>query len=121
MKKVFSALVLLFVLTTSAYAEHEKNTYNSQKPVTCMSPQEMLAIVSKRFKEVPYMQGDGLAAATDGFQFINTQVIVSINPETKTFSVVELINPELACVIAGGENIRIVVNPSEKTKVSVEK
>ena len=121
MKKVFSALVLLFVLTTSAYAEHEKNTYNSQKPVTCMSPQEMLAIVSKRFKEVPYMHGDGLAAATDGFQFINTQVVISINPETKTFSVVELINPELACVIAGGENIRIVVNPSEKTKVSVEK
>ena len=66
------------------------------------------------------MQGDGLAAATDGVQFINTQVIVSINPETKTFSVVEVLSPELACVIAGGENIRIVVNPSEKTKVSSE-
>ena len=51
MKKVFSALVLSLVLTTSAYAEHEKNTYNSQKPVTCMSPQQMLAIVDKQFKE----------------------------------------------------------------------
>ena len=121
MKKVFSALILSFVLTTSAYAEHEKNTYNSQKPVTCMTPQQMLAIVDKQFNEVPYIQGDGLAAATDGVQFINTQVIVSINPETRTFSVVELINPQLACVIAGGENVRIVVKPSEKTKVTLEK
>ena len=121
MKKVFSALVLLFVLTTNAYAEHEKNTYNSQKPVTCMTPQQMLAIVDKQFNEAPYIQGDGLAAATDGVQFINTQVIVSINPETRTFSVVELINPQLACVIAGGENVRIVIEPTEKTKVSLEK
>ena len=121
MKKVFSALVLSLVLTTSAYAEHEKNTYNSQKPVTCMSPQQMLAIVDKQFKEVPYIQGDGLAAATDGVQFIKTQVIVSINPETRTFSVVELNNPTLACVIAGGENVRIVIKPTEKTKVSLEK
>ena len=85
-----------------------------------MAPQQVLAVVSGKFNEVPYMQGDGLAAATDGVQFINTQVIVSINPETKTFSVVELLSPELACVIAGGENIRVVVNPSEKTKVSSE-
>tara|TARA_B100000900_G_C20095757_1_gene519909 strand:- start:80 stop:445 length:366 start_codon:yes stop_codon:yes gene_type:complete len=121
MKKLFSLLVLSFVLTTNAYAEHEKNTYNSQKPVTCMSPKQMLEIVSGKFNELPYIQGDGLAAATDGVQFIKTQVIVSINPETMTFSVVELINPELACVIAGGENVRIVVKPSEKTKVSWEK
>ena len=121
MKKIFSLLVLSFVLTTNAYAEHEKNTYNSQKPVTCMAPQQMLKIVSGKFNELPYIQGDGLAAATDGIQFINTQVIVSINPETRTFSVVEIINPQLACVIAGGENVRIVIKPSEKTKVSLEK
>ena len=121
MKKVFSALVLLLAFTTSAYAEHEKNTYNSQKPVTCLTPQQMLAIIDTQFKEVPYIQGDGLAAATDGVQFINTQVIVSINPETKTFSVVELISPTLACVIAGGQNVRIISNTSEKTKVSWEK
>ena len=122
MKKVFSTLGLLFVLTTSAYAEHEKNTYNSQKPVTCMTPQQMLAIVDKQFNEVPYIQGDGLAeSATDGKQFINTQVIVSINPKTRTFTVVEIINPQLACVIAGGENVRIVLKPSEKTKVLWEK
>lgn len=121
MKKVLSTLGLMFALTTSAYAEHEKNTYNSQKPVTCMTPQQMLAIVDKQFKEMPYIQGDGLAAATDGKQFINTQVIVSINPETRTFTVVEIINPQLACVIAGGENVRLVIKPSEKTKVLWEK
>ena len=120
MKKVLSSIILSLVLTTSAYAEHEKNTYNSQKPVTCMTPKEMIQIVDGKFNEIPYIQGDGLAAAIDGNQFIKTQVIISINPETRTFTVVELINPNLACMIAGGENVRIVINPSEKTKVSWE-
>ena len=41
------------------------------------------------------LQGEGLAPATDGKQFIKTQVIVAVNLETKTFSIVEFINPEL--------------------------
>ena len=119
MKKVFSALVLLFVLTTNAYAEHEgneKQTYNSQKPVTCMTPSEMLTIVEK-FSEVPYLRGQGLAAAIDGRQWIKTQVVVAINPETKTFTVVEFINQNLACVIAGGEDIELITLPELKTTV----
>ena len=117
MKNLLSTIVLSLVLTTSAYAEHEKNTYNSQKPVTCLTPQQMLAIIDTQFKEVPYIQGDGIAAATDGVQFINTQVIVSINPETGTFSVVELISPTIACVISCGKYVRINTDTYEITKV----
>ena len=52
MKKIFSAFILSLVMTTTAYAEHEKLNYNSQKPVTCMTPQQMLAIVDKQFNSV---------------------------------------------------------------------
>ena len=121
MRKTFSALVLSLVLTTSAYAEHEKNTYNSQKPVSCNTVENVTAIVGGQFGELPYMQGDGLAAAIDGQQFIKTQVVVAVNLETNTFTVVEVISPELACIIAGGNNFRFNKSPSQKTGVSWEK
>ena len=54
MKKLLSTIVLSLVLTTSAYAEHEKNTYNSQKPVSCTTPDKMLKIVKDTFGEVPF-------------------------------------------------------------------
>ena len=120
MRKTFSALVLSLVLTTSAYAEHEKNTYNSQKPVSCNKLETITALVGGQFGELPYMQADGLAAATDGNQFIKTQIVVAVNLKTKTFSVVEIINQELACIVAGGNNFRFTKPPSQKTKVSWE-
>ena len=41
MKKIFSAFILSLVMTTTAYAEHEKFNYNSQKPVTCSTPDKV--------------------------------------------------------------------------------
>ena len=117
MKKTFSALVLSLVLTTSAYAEHEKNTYNSQKPVSCNTVENVTNLIGGQFGELPYMQGDGLAAAIDGQQFIKTQIVLAVNLETNTFSVVEIINPQLACIIAGGNNFRFNKPPSLKTNI----
>ena len=124
MKKIFSALVLSLVLTTSAYAEHEENTpnYNSQKPVNCMSSEQMLALVDKKFGEKPYISGDGVAAATDGTQYIKTQIVIAVNIETKTFSVVEFIGGDLVCIVASGSNFRLNnIDGTEKTNIVWEK
>ena len=121
MKNLFSALVLSLVMGTSAYAEHEKNTYNSQKPVSCNTFENVTALVGGQFGEMPYMQGDGIAAATDGKQFIKTQIVVAVNLETNTFTVVEVISPELTCIIAGGNNFRFNKKPSQKTNILLEK
>ena len=120
MKKIFSALVLSLVLTTSAYAEHEKQNYNSQKPVSCMNMEQMLAIVDGKFGEKPWFRADGISAATDGKQFIKTQVIVAVNLETKTFSVVEVISPEIVCIIGGGNNFTFNEPPKQKTNITWE-
>ena len=123
MKKLLSAFVLSLVLTTSAYAEHDgipegEPNYNSQKPVNCMSSEQMLTIVDKKFGEKPYMSGDGIAPAQDGKQYIRTQVVIAVNMETKTFSVVEFIDDGLVCIVAGGSNFRLNDIPStDKTKV----
>ena len=120
MKKLLSAIVLSLVLTTSAYAEHEKNTYNSQKPVSCATPDQMLEIVNKRFGEVPYYRGKVVAAAVDGLQFIETNIVIAVNLETKTFSIIEFIAPNLVCIIGGGNEFEFLAPEAEKTNIVLE-
>ena len=119
MRNLFSTLVLSLVLTTSVYAEHEKSLqiYNSQKPVQCMTMDEMMKLVDGQFGEKPWFTADGLAASSDGQQFIKTQVVVAVNLETKTFSIVEIINPNLVCIIGSGNNFTFNEPPTKKTSI----
>ena len=71
MKRIFSILTLFFVLTTSAYAEHEKFNYNSQKPITCTTPERVKEVLGNMLGELPYFQGEGTAPALDGKTFID--------------------------------------------------
>ena len=120
MKKIFSLLALFFVLTTSAYAEHEKFNYNSQKPITCTTPDRVKDILGNMLGELPYFQGEGTAPAMDGKSFIKTKLIISVNLDTGTFSVVEMLNEYTMCVIAGGEKFQFNSPPTNKTNISLE-
>ena len=120
MKRIFSLLTLFFVLTTSAYAEHEKFNYNSQKPITCTTPDRVKDILGNMLGELPYFQGEGTAPALDGKSFIKTKLIISVNLDTGTFSVVEMINEYTMCVIAGGEKFQFNSPPTNKTNISLE-
>ena len=120
MKRIFSLLTLFFVLTTSAYAEHEKFNYNSQKPITCTTPDRVKDILGNMLGELPYFQGEGTAPAMDGKSFIKTKLIISVNLDTGTFSVVEMINEYTMCVIAGGEKFQFNSPPTNKTNISLE-
>ena len=113
MRQIFRALILLLVLTTSAYAEHEGIlTYNSKKPISCGTPEKMKDIVGGQFGELPYFQGGGLAPAVDGRQFIKTTVVISVNLETTTFSIIEFINPELAAR-RDISSLKVIANPCQ--------
>jgi hypothetical protein len=119
MRQLLSALVLSLVMGTSVYAS--TMNYNSQKPVSCMTTEKMKMLVGGQYGELPYMQGDGIAPAVDGQQFIKTQVIVAVNLDTKTFSIVEVINENLACIIASGNQFKFNKPPAEtKTSISWE-
>lgn len=120
MKRIFSVLTLFFVLTTSAYAEHEKFNYNSQKPITCTTPERVKDVLGNMLGELPYFQGEGTAPALDGKSFIKTKLIISVNLETGTFSVVEMLNEYTMCVIAGGEKFQFNSPPTNKTNISLE-
>ena len=120
MKRIFSILTLFFVLTTSAYAEHGKFNYNSQKPITCTTPDRVKEVLGDILGELPYFQGEGTAPALDGKTFIKTNVIISVNLETGTFSVVEMINEFTMCVIAGGQKFKFNKPLDDKVNISLE-
>ena len=120
LKRILSVLTLFFVLTTSAYAEHEKFNYNSQKPITCTTPERVKDVLGNMLGELPYFQGEGTAPALDGKSFIKTKLIISVNLETGTFSVVEMLNEYTMCVIAGGEKFQFNSPPTNKTNISLE-
>ena len=115
MRNLFNVLVLSLVMGTSAYAS--TMNYNSQKPVSCMTTEEMKNLVGGKYGELPYMQGVGIAPATDGQQFIKTTVVVAVNLETQTFSIVEIINPDLACIVAGGNQFQFNETQTQRTSV----
>jgi len=118
---IFFAIILtvFVILPLTAKAEHEKSLqiYNSQKPVQCMTMDEMMKLVDGQFGEKPWFTADGLAASSDGQQFIKTQVVVAVNLETKTFSIVEIINPNLVCIIGSGNNFTFNEPPTKKTSI----
>ena len=119
MKRIFSILTLFFVLTTSAYAEHGKFNYNSQKPITCTTPDRVKDVLGNVLGELPYFQGEGTAPSADGKTFIKTNVIISVNLETGTFSVVEMLNEYTMCVIAGGQKFKFNKPPEQKINTSL--
>ena len=130
--KLILPIVILFLVSISplivtiAYANDEKvyeNTklnFNSYKPVACSTPDKIIDIVDKTFLEKPYMEGKGVAAAADGKTFISTQVFIGINLETLTFSIVELINPNLACIIGAGTGFKFIEGGGKKINVHLQ-
>ena len=119
--------IFIFVLiTTFAYANDEKMyeqtklNFNSQKPIACSTPERIIDVVDKTYGEKPYMEGNGIAAALDGKTFIGTSIIIGINMDTLTFSIVELVNPTTACIIGAGTGFRLIGNKGKKTNVHLQ-
>ncbi len=122
MKNIFSIFALSFVIITSASANAEhlegKVAYNSQKPVACTSPEEALQIVANDYGEMPYFRANGIAPTVDGNQFMQTKVVISINLETKTFTVLEWVTPETVCMVANGNGFEFLNPQKTDTKVN---
>ena len=94
-------------------------TIHRNQLIVCLL--NMLALVDKKFGEKPYMSGDGVAAATDGTQYIKTQLVIAVNIETKTFSIVEFIGGNLTCIVASGSNFRLNdIKGEKKTNIVLE-
>ena len=81
----------------------EKPIVKAQKPVFCGDAGELLKILTEKHKEVPILIFNEISM--NGEQ---TQVVVFVNTEKGTASVIENMQSGFACLIANGRDALIV-------------
>ena len=87
---------------------------NTSKPLVCDEPDVIRKIVSDA-GEVPVQQFGGISPNIDGSKYLGTLVVLGFNPTTRTWSLVEFIDKEWACIIGNGIGIEAVrpINSSD--------
>ena len=86
--------------------------YWLQKPVQCAEPQEVVTHQAKIYREIPFLMLYGKSLTPTG-TFRDTSYILSVNMETKTWTMIEFASKEeRACVIATGTGLKLA--PQEK-------
>jgi hypothetical protein len=107
-------LILLLIFSFSAKTEEIPETtkpqlFNAKKPVLCDTPDKIIEII-KSYDEHPYLKFDGVSPSSDG-QFLKTTIVLGYNKETKTWSLVEFVNENTACIIGNGRGMQLVKQP----------
>ena len=115
MIKYFSLLVFVLYVScgTMSWGDHQPllesrhktfqkgETYNSQKPVVCQHPDLILHTLTKDWQEAPIMRWDNVSVRENG-ELMNTTIGFGLNKQTGTWSLVEFIDEDWACIIANG-------------------
>ena len=88
---------------------------NVSKPMVCGLPDVIRKIVSDA-GEIPVQQFGGVSPNVDGTSYLGTIIVLGFNPITRTWSLVEFIDKEWACIIANGIGVE-AVTPSNSTDI----
>jgi len=122
MKNLTKALTLSALLFSGvALAQENKEepqepqmpyTYWASKPIQCSSMDDLVAM-TKRYGEVPTIVMDGETAFPNGMR-TPSRFVISLNPETETWTLIEFVSEDQACVLGSGKgNIALGVPKSE--------
>lgn len=101
MKRLIS---LLFLIPTIVLAEGETWL---RKPVVCNTPEIAHKIVEKYNEQILLGAATTLPEYGSGKIVASASIILYINAETKSFTLIEYLSPEIACVISFGENLNL--------------
>ena len=89
--KLLSALALMPAL---AWANPQVGTHQ----VICINGEDLTKTVGE-FKELPYVRGLSSPMAQEGR---NLSLVIFVNPETRTFTIVEKAADDVYCILAVG-------------------
>ena len=109
--------MLVFADGHTNQLEVEKETpkvYWTRKPIQCGPPNGLIELV-KGYGEIPLITADGMTAGATG-QIVNIKIIFAVNPETGSWTLIEVNSPEQACVLGNGEGYNINSLPPTATK-----
>ena len=103
-------------LRKNLHKHHPDGSYaNVSKPMVCGLPDVIRKIVSDA-GEIPVQQFGGGSPNVGGTSYLGTIIVLGFNPITRTWSLVEFIDKEWACIIANGIGVE-AVTPSNSTDI----
>ena len=123
MKNLMKALTLSALLFSgTAFAEEKKQepqepqlpyTYWASKPIQCSSMEDLVEM-TKKYGEVPTIVMDGETAFPNGMR-TPSRFVISMNPETETWTLIEFVSDSQACVLGSGQGKIALGRPTNKT------
>ena len=88
-------------------------TYWAQKPIQC-SNMETLIEMTKSYGEVPTIIMDDQTGFPNGLT-TPSKFVISLNPKTETWTLIEFVSDEQACVLGSGQGNIALGKPQDKT------
>ena len=79
----------------------EGEVANAQKPVVCQHPDYIVQVLTDEWGEQPIMTWNNVSVRENGM-LMKTTIAFGLNKETGTWSLVEFIDQDWACIIANG-------------------
>ena len=76
-------------------------TYWASKPIQCSTIEDLVEM-TKKYGEVPTIVMDGETAFPNGMR-TPSRFIISMNPKTETWTLIEFVSDEQACVLGSGQ------------------
>ena len=117
------ALTLSALLFSGAAIAEEKNqepqepqapyTYWASKPIQCSSMEDLVEM-TKKYGEVPTIIMDGETSFPNGMR-TPSRFIISMNPETETWTLIEFVSSTQACVLGSGQGSIALGKPQNET------
>ena len=86
-------------------------TSNAWKPIMCENPKSITDLLSN-MGEDPLMTMQNISVGEKG-QLIKTVIAFGMNKETGTWSLVEFLNNDWACIIGNGKGANVVNNKKD--------
>jgi hypothetical protein len=103
-KKMFSILPAL-LFSTAVAAE----PFWADKPVQCGTLQTIKSITDS-FGEVPFITMDGWGAQPEGRGTYKTKVIITVNTDTYTWTIIEFPSPRMGCILGSGTSLQKLID-----------
>ena len=117
------ALTLSALLFSGAAVAQEKQeqpqepqmpyTYWASKPIQCSTIEDLVEM-TKKYGEVPTIVMDGETAFPNGMR-TPSRFIISMNPKTETWTLIEFVSDEQACVLGSGQGSIALGRPKNQT------
>jgi len=116
------ALTLSALLFSGAAIAEEKQTpkepqvpytYWASKPIQCSSMEDLVEM-TKKYGEVPTIVMDGETSFPNGMRS-PSRFIISMNPETETWTLIEFVSDTQACVLGSGQGSIALGVPRNQT------